>query len=43
MTVSIGVATLAAGDDLPALMRRADLALYRAKEAGRDGVNVSAA
>lgn len=42
-TVSIGVATLAAGDDLPALMRRADLALYRAKEAGRDGVNASAA
>lgn len=43
VTVSIGVATLAAGDDLPALMRRADLALYRAKEAGRDGVNASAA
>lgn len=43
VTVSIGVATHAAGDDLPALMRRADLALYRAKEAGRDGVNTSAA
>lgn len=43
VTVSIGVATLAAGEDLPALMQRADRALYRAKEAGRDEVIASAA
>jgi diguanylate cyclase (GGDEF)-like protein len=43
VTVSIGVATLAAGEDLPALMQRADKALYRAKEAGRDEVIASAA
>ena len=42
-TVSIGLATLAPGDDLPALMRRADTALYQAKEAGRDRFVVSAA
>jgi diguanylate cyclase (GGDEF)-like protein len=43
VTVSIGVATLAAGENLPALMQRADRALYRAKEAGRDEVIASAA
>ncbi|GAB5461990.1 diguanylate cyclase [Hoeflea alexandrii] len=43
VTVSIGVATLAAGEDLPSLMQRADRALYRAKEAGRDEVIASAA
>lgn len=36
-TASLGVACLADGDpDLEALMRRADQALYRAKETGRD-------
>jgi len=43
VTVSIGVATLAPGDDLPELMRRADKALYQAKETGRDRIIVSAA
>ncbi len=43
MTVSIGVTTLAAGEDLPGLMRRADKALYEAKEVGRDCFIVSAA
>ena len=43
MTVSIGVTTLAAGEDLPMLMRRADKALYEAKEVGRDCFIVSAA
>lgn len=43
VTVSIGVATLAEGEDLPSLMQRADRALYRAKEAGRDEVIASAA
>lgn len=43
VTVSIGVATLDGGEDLPALMQRADRALYCAKEAGRDGVIASAA
>lgn len=43
VTVSIGVATLTPGDDLPELMRRADKALYQAKETGRDRIIVSAA
>lgn len=43
VTVSIGVATLAAGDDLLGLMRRADNALYEAKQRGRDCFMVSAA
>ena len=43
VTVSIGVATLGAGEDLSALMRRADAALYEAKHAGRDCFIVSAA
>ncbi|MCB9557103.1 MAG: GGDEF domain-containing protein [Deltaproteobacteria bacterium] len=37
-TISIGVATLAVGEDGLALLRRADQALYRAKAAGRDCV-----
>lgn len=36
VTVSLGVAALAPGDDLNSLMRRADVALYEAKEAGRN-------
>jgi diguanylate cyclase (GGDEF)-like protein len=44
VTVSVGVAALAAGDaDLAALARRADEALYRAKQGGRDRVEVAAA
>ena len=40
-TVSIGVATRAPGErDLRALLKRADLALYRAKEAGRNRVEL---
>lgn len=35
-TVSIGVATLAPGEDAEALLLRVDKGLYRAKEAGRD-------
>jgi len=39
VTASIGVATLQPGDDsLEALLQRADEALYRAKQAGRDRV-----
>jgi diguanylate cyclase (GGDEF)-like protein len=37
-TLSIGVASLDAGDDAVGLMRRADDALYRAKRQGRDRV-----
>ncbi len=36
ITVSIGVASLQAGDTLPSLLGRADEALYRAKQAGRN-------
>lgn len=39
-TLSIGVAMLQAGDDLDALMRNADFALYAAKHQGRDCVAV---
>ncbi len=39
-TLSIGVAMLQAGDDLDALMRNADAALYAAKRQGRDCVAV---
>lgn len=35
-TVSIGGATLRRGEDLPALLKRADAAMYTAKAAGRD-------
>jgi two-component system, cell cycle response regulator len=37
-TISIGIATLAEGDDGEALLRRADHALYRSKRAGGDAV-----
>jgi diguanylate cyclase (GGDEF)-like protein len=38
LTLSIGVASLEPGDDAPALVRRADEALYGAKRGGRDRV-----
>jgi diguanylate cyclase (GGDEF)-like protein/PAS domain S-box-containing protein len=37
-TVSVGIATNMAGEDVEALMQRADAALYRAKQAGRNRV-----
>jgi diguanylate cyclase (GGDEF)-like protein len=36
MTVSLGVASLRTGEDIAGLLARADAALYRAKEAGRN-------
>jgi diguanylate cyclase (GGDEF)-like protein len=41
VTVSIGVAELSSADGLDALLGRADAALYRAKESGRDQVQPS--
>jgi diguanylate cyclase (GGDEF)-like protein len=41
VTVSIGIAELATDDGLDALLGRADAALYRAKEGGRDQVQPS--
>ncbi len=38
MTASLGVAAWAPGDDGGDVIRRADRALYRAKESGRDRV-----
>ena len=38
VTVSIGITSGVIGDDVPALYARADLALYRAKQAGRNTV-----
>jgi len=38
VTASFGVATLAEGEDYEGLFRRADGAVYRAKNAGRNGV-----
>jgi diguanylate cyclase (GGDEF)-like protein len=43
VTVSIGIATLSPAEDLPELMRRADLALYEAKKTGRDRLVMDAA
>jgi len=42
VTVSVGVAALRADEDATALIARADAALYRAKGAGRDCVEVDA-
>ena len=42
-TVSIGVATLQAGEPFSTLLARADAALYQAKHAGRNRVNVAEA
>ena len=42
VTVSIGLAELAPGDGLKSLLKRADQALYEAKEAGRNRVSVGA-
>lgn len=42
ITVSIGLASFPrSGQDVPALVKRADEALYRAKEAGRDRIEVA--
>jgi diguanylate cyclase (GGDEF)-like protein len=38
VTISVGVAARAENDDLPALLARADQALYAAKQAGRNRV-----
>ncbi len=41
LTASFGVAEWADGDDLEAVMKRADAALYAAKRQGRNGVRVA--
>ncbi len=41
LTASFGVAEWSGGDDLEAVMRRADAALYAAKRQGRNGVRVA--
>lgn len=41
LTVSLGVATLLPGETLTDLMRRADLAMYQAKNAGRNTVRAA--
>ncbi len=41
LTASFGVTEWATGDDLDAVMRRADAALYAAKRQGRNGVQVA--
>ncbi len=43
VTVSIGIASLSPDDDLTTLMRRADIALYEAKKAGRNRLAMKAA
>jgi diguanylate cyclase (GGDEF)-like protein len=40
VTVSIGVTLIEAGEALEDALRRADLALYRAKQEGRNQVQV---
>ena len=39
VTCSIGVATCQDGDDIDSLVKRADLALYRVKKRGGNGVS----
>jgi diguanylate cyclase (GGDEF)-like protein len=41
VTASVGVATLAAGDDVEAVLHRADEAMYRAKTSGGDRVDAT--
>jgi diguanylate cyclase (GGDEF)-like protein len=41
VTASVGVATLASGDDLEAVLHRADEAMYRAKTSGGDRVDAA--
>jgi diguanylate cyclase (GGDEF)-like protein len=41
VTVSVGVATLAPAESGEELVQRADRALYRAKQAGRDRVEAT--
>ena len=43
MTLSAGIASYRKGDTMEQLLRRADLALYEAKHAGRNIVITSAA
>ena len=43
VTISIGIAGLNSGDDAAAVIKRADLALYRAKRDGRNRVVPDAA
>jgi two-component system cell cycle response regulator len=43
VTISIGLATLAQGDTVAAVLKRADVALYRAKRDGRNRVVPAAA
>jgi len=43
MTISIGISSYQAGDELNSLLKRADAALYQAKEAGRNRVVASQA
>jgi len=41
LTASFGVATIRKGETIKDLMRRADAALYDAKTAGRNRVNIA--
>lgn len=43
ITISVGVAQLAAGESAAALVQRADAALYAAKAAGRDRIEIAPA